>query len=326
MKIAQRHALLVTTLCLVCGLTGAAFAQADYPTKPIRLIVPFASGGVADLAARLIADRMGKRLGQAMPVDNRAGAGGNIGTQAVATAEPDGYTLVLGHDGPFTINPHIYARLGFDPQKDFAPIGKIADVPVLIVSNPQIEARNLEALLALSKASAKGMSYGSAGTGTPQHLLFELISQRTGAKFVHVPYKGGAPALNDVLGGHIPLAGVALASAVEHIKARRLRAYAISGAQRSRFLPDVPTLGEAGVDIVLTSWNALLAPLRTPRAIVDKLNANLNAVLADAEVRNQLEGMGAMPAPGTPEGLATLIAHDFARNAEVVKAAKITVE
>ncbi len=322
----QRRPFIAAMLSVVAGAPGLAFGQSDYPRKPIRLIVPFATSGVADLAARLAADQLTKRLGQTVVVENRPGAGGNIGTQFVAAAEPDGYTLVLGHDGPFTINPHIYARQGFDPVKDFVPVGKIGDVPVLIVANPKVAAKNLDELMALTKTSASGLSYGSAGTGSTQHLLFELINQRAGTRFVHVPYKGGAPALVDVLGGHIPLAGVALASALDHVKAGRLRPIAISSAQRSRFLPDVPTLAESGLNVVITSWDGLLAPARTPRAIVDKINSQLNAALADPEVRNQLDVLGLIATPGTPESFGEQITRDLARNADVVKLAKITLE
>lgn len=255
-----------------------------------------------------------------------APARGNIGTQYVAAAEADGYTLLLGHDGPLAINPHIYPRQGFDPVKDFAPIGKIGDVPVLIVANPQVQANDLRSLIALSNASGKGLTYGSAGTGSPQHLLFELINQRSGSKFMHVPYKGGAPALVDVLGGHIPLAGVALASALDHVKAGRLKPIAISSAQRSKFLPEVPTLTESGTNIVLTSWNGLLAPARTPRPILEKLNVQLNAILADPDVRAQLDALGLVAAGGTPENFSAQISRDLARYAEVVKVAKISIE
>lgn len=322
----QRRSFSLAMLAALAVPHRLAIAQTDFPKKPIRLIVPFATSGVADASARLVADHMGKRMGQPVVVDNRPGAAGNIGTQYVAAAEADGYTLALAHDGPLTINPHIYARQGFDPLKDFAPIGKIGEVPVLIVAHPQVPARDLAALIALSKSTDKGLTYGSAGTGSPQHLLFELINQRTGSRLVHAPYKGGAPALMDVLGGHIPLAGVALASSVDHIKAGRLRALAISSAQRSRILPDVPTLTEAGTDLVMTSWNGLLAPARTPSAVVEKLNANLNAVLADPDIRNRLEAMGLLAAPTTPENFATQISRDFTRNAEVVKAARISAE
>ena len=326
-KPARRQMLAAALLSTLACAAGPAIGQTDYPRKPIRLIVPFAPAGVADLSARLAADQLSKRLGQTVVVENRAGAAGNIGTQSVAAAEPDGYTLVLGHDGPFTINPHIYARQGFDPLKDFVPIGKIGDVPILIVAHPSVQAKDLNSLVALTKSSASGLSYGSAGAGSTQHLMFELIGQRTGAKLNHVPYKGGAPALADVLGGHIPLAGVALASALDHVKAGRLKALAISSAQRSRLLPDVPTLPESGLQLVITSWDGLLAPARTPRAVVDRINSQLNAVLAEPEVRTQLEVLGMIAAPaGTPEAFGDLIARDLARNADVVKAAKITAD
>ncbi|QRF63302.1 tripartite tricarboxylate transporter substrate binding protein [Variovorax paradoxus] len=318
----RRVLLKLMSLALTSGWRVAS-AQQWSPDRPIRIIVPFANAGVADLVARVVAEELGKRMKQAVVVENKPGAGGNIGTQQVATAKPDGYTLVLGHDGPLTINPHIYARLGFDPLKDFEPIGKIGDVPVLIVANVDLQANSIAELIAMSKQRKGGLAYGSAGTGSPQHLLFELINQRTGSKFVHVPYKGGAPALSDLLGGHISINGMALAAALESVKAGRIKALAVSGAQRSRLLPKVPTLVESGLDVTVTSWEGLLAPARTPASVVQTLNTHLNAILAEPEVVRQLDVLGLTVSTGSPQNLTTQISRDLDRYASVVKAAGI---
>lgn len=326
-SIGRRTCVLAFAAAALTVTQGTAFAQADYPNRPIKFIVPFAAAGAADLVARLVAEQLGRRLGQTVVVENRTGASGNIGTQAVAAADPDGYTLLLGFDGTLVINPHISSKTPFDSVKDFAPVGKIGDVPIIVVTNPKVPAKTMGELIALSKSTPGGLPYGTAGTGSTQHLMFELVNQRTGSKFVHVPYKGAVPAMADVLGGHIPVAGAALAGSGDHIKAGRLRAIAISGAQRSKFLPEVPTLAESeSKDLVITAWHGVLVPAKTPRAIVDKLNLHLNAALADPEVRARLDAIGSVPSPGTPEMFGDQIKRDLVRLAEVVKRAKIAVE
>jgi len=315
---------------LVCGWIGfcaPALSQPGYPAKPVRLICPFAAGGAADLVARLVAGQLSARLGQQVVVENRTGANGNIGTQQVALAEPDGHTLLLGFDGTLVINPYIFSRLPFDPVKDFAPIGKIGDVPLLVVANPQVPARTLAELIALSKTREGGLPYGTAGTGSTQHIMFELLNQRTGAKFVHVPYKGAAPAMVDALGGHLPLVGAALAGSLDYIKAGKLRALSISTAQRSKFLPEVPTLVESGMgDLVITAWHGILAPAKTPKAVIDRLSAELNAALSEPAVIERLDAIGSIAAPGSPAQLAEQIRRDLERYGPVVKAAGIKAE
>lgn len=323
----RRRAWMMAMAGVATGLQRPAFGQSGYPNKPLRLIIPFATAGAADLVGRLAADQLSRRLGQPVVVENRTGASGNIGTQMVATAEPDGYTLLLGFDGTLVINPHIFSKMPFDSVRDFSPVGKIGDVPLVVVANPQVPAKNMAELIALSKASASGLSYGTAGTGSTQHLMFELINQRTGSKFVHIPYKGAVPAMIDVLGGHIPLAGAALAGSIDHIKAGKLRPLAISGAQRSRFLPDVPTLIESGYnDMVITAWHGILVPAKTPRDIVEKISFHLNAALADPDVRARLDVIGSVAAPGSPESFGEQIKRDLARYTEVVRSAKISID
>ena len=327
----RRHwlkALLATSVGASLALgAGSVAAQAAYPNKPIRLVVPFATGGVTDTSGRLIAEHLSKRLGQQVIVDNKPGASGNIGTQMVASAEPDGYTLLLGFDGTMVINPHVFPKVGFDTLKDFAPVGKIGDAILILVSHPGVPAKNLKDVIALSKSQSGGLSYGTSGTGGTPHIAGELLKQRTGANLTHIPYKGGGQAMTDLLGGTIPLVYTAVAGAVSHVKAGKLHAVAVSSAQRAPSLPDVPTFIESGVtDFDINSWVGLLAPAKTPRAVVDKLNTELNAVLNDPVVRERLNTLGISASPGGPERFGRDMARDLSRYAEVVKAANIKAE
>ncbi|MDB5964388.1 MAG: Tripartite tricarboxylate transporter family receptor, partial [Polaromonas sp.] len=302
-------------------------SQAAYPNKPIRLVVPFVPGGVTDTSGRLIAEHLSRRLGQQVVVDNRPGASGNIGTQQVASAAPDGYTLVLAFDGTMVINPHVFEKTPFDTLKDFAAVGKIGDAVIILVANPSVQAKTLQDVIALSKTQPGGLSYGTSGTGGTPHIAGELLKLRTGANLVHVPYKGGGQALTDVIGGQIPLVYTAIASANGQIKAGKVRAIAVSSAQRSSSLPDVPTFIESGVpDFVINSWVGLLAPAKTSKAIIEKLNTELNAVLNDPEVREKLNVMGIAATPGAPEKFTEEMKRDLARYGPVVKAAGIKVE
>ncbi len=325
-KIFRRHWLQAALLGASLTLMGAAIAQ-SYPSKPIRLVVPFTPGGVTDTSGRLIAEQLSKRLGQQVVVDNKPGASGNIGTQQVAAAEGDGYTLLLGFDGTLVINPHVFPKTGFDTLKDFAPIGKIGDAVLILVANPSFPAKNLKDLIALSKTQAGGLSYGTSGTGGTPHIAGELLRQRTGANLVHVPYKGGGQALTDVLGGNIPLVYTAIASAIPHVKSGKLLPIAVSSSKRATSMPDVATFIENGVtDFEASSWVALLAPAKTPRAIVTRLNTELNAILNDPEVKEKLNGMGITAAPGTPESFGAELNRDLAKYGPVVKAAGIKAE
>jgi len=325
-KIFRRQWLQAAFLGASLTLMGSAIAQ-SYPSKPIRLVVPFTPGGVTDTSGRLIAEQLSKRLGQQVIVDNKPGASGNIGTQQVAAAEGDGYTLLLGFDGTLVINPHVFPKTGFDTLKDFAPIGKIGDAVLILVANPSFPAKNLKDLIALSKTQAGGLSYGTSGTGGTPHIAGELLRQRTGANLVHVPYKGGGQALTDVLGGNIPLVYTAIAGAIPHVKSGKLLPIAVSSSKRASSLPDVATFIENGVsDFEASSWVALLAPAKTPRAIVTRLNTELNAVLNDPEVRERLNGMGITAAPGTLESFGAELSRDLSKYGPVVKAAGIKAE
>lgn len=312
--------------CALAGVAGFAAAQ-DYPTKPIRLIVPFAPGGLADTSARAVAEKLGARLGQSVVVENRAGASGNIGMQAVAQAAPDGYTLVLGFDGTVVINPHIFSKPGFDTLADFAPVTKLGDATLLLVAHPSVPAKNIRELIDLEKSKPGSLSYGTSGTGGTPHMVGELLNQRMGTKFVHVPYKGGGQAVIDVVGGQIPLVFTAVASAQQHVKSGKLVGIGVTSAKRSSSLPDVPTFAESGLtDFVVDSWVGILAPAKTPRPIIDRLQRELAEVLKDPEVRNRYATLGIEPVGNTPEQFAAQIRADLARWEKVVKTAGIKIE
>ncbi|HVE51131.1 MAG TPA: tripartite tricarboxylate transporter substrate binding protein [Casimicrobiaceae bacterium] len=319
------HRLAATAFAVT--FASIATAQTNYPDKPIRLVVPFAPGGVTDTSGRLIADGLSKRLGQQVIVDNKPGASGNIGTQMVASAAPDGYTLVLAFDGTMVINPHVFASVPFDTLRDFAPVGKIGDATLILVAYPGFPAKTLKEVIDIAKKDPKGVSYGTSGVGGTPHIAGELLAQRTGAKLVHVPYKGGGQAMSDALGGNIPLVYTAVAGAVSHVKSGKLAAIAVSSRQRASSLPDVPTFIEAGLpDFEASSWVGILAPAKTPRAIVERLNRELNALLASPEIIERLEQLGIAATPGTPEQYGEQMKRDLARYGTVVKAAGIRAE
>ena len=324
-----RRALLAAASALALGGLAApsAFAQSGYPNKPIRLVIPFAPGGVTDVAGRTVAEFMSKRLGQQVVADNRPGASGNIGSQQVAAAEPDGYTLLVVLDGTFVINPHLYEKVGFDPVRDFAPVGKIGDSTIILVANPGVKARTLPEVIALSKSQPGGLSFGTSGNGSITHIAGELLKQRTGANLVHVPYKGGGPAVADVLGGHIPLAFASAASVHQHIESGKLIPIGVPSGKRSALYPDIKTFAEGGVPgFALNSWVAIVAPAKTPKPIVDRLNAELNAALNDPAVREKLAVSGISAAPGTAESLGNVIRTELTTYGSVVKAAGIKLE
>ncbi len=318
--------LLAAALPLALAM-GPAAAQQDYPNKPIRLIVPFTPGGVTDTGARVVADKLGARLGQSVVVDNRPGASGNIGTQMVATAAPDGYTLLLGFDGTLVINPHVYAKVPFDTIKDFVPVSKIGDAVLIIVVHPSVPAKTLSELVAYSKTNPGGVSYGSAGTGSTPHLAGELLKARTGANFVHVPYKGGGQSMTDLVGGSLPMLYTAVAGAYPFVQKGQIRPIAVSSAQRLASLPEVPTVAESGVPgFESSSWIGILAPAKTPQPIVERLQRELHAVVQSPEVRERLASLGISALGNTPAEFGQQIRADFAKYDQIVKAAKVRVD
>ena len=302
-------------------------AQTNYPNRPIRLIIPFTPGGVTDTSGRYIAEQLSLKLGQQVIADNRPGASGNIGAQMVASAEPDGYTLLLGYAGTLSINPSLFDKIPFDSVKDFAPIGKIGDAILIVVANNDFQGKTLADVIAISKKDPNGLSYGTSGAGGTPHIAGELLKQKTGANLVHVPYKGGGQALIDLLGGNIPLVYTAVAGATQYVKSGRIKAIAVSSAKRSPSLPDVPTFTESGIkDFEIDDWVGLLAPAKTPKPILTKLNQALNEILNSPEGKTRLLAMGITPTPGSPEKFGEQIKGDLIRFAPIVKGVQIKSE
>jgi tripartite-type tricarboxylate transporter receptor subunit TctC len=309
-------------------VNGQALAQATdaYPTKTIKLVVPFAPGGVTDTSGRILAEGLSKRLGQQVIVENKPGASGNIGAQLVASAAPDGYTLFLALDGTLVINPHAYSKIGFDTLKDFAPVAKIGNSVIILAANPAVKAKNLKELVALANATPGGMSYGTSGNASIVHLAGELLKQQSNSNFVHVAYKGGGPAVADALAGHIPLTFSSAASINQHMKAGKLVALGVPSATRSPAYPDIPTFKESGIPgIELNSWVGIMAPAKTPAAIVTKLNKEINAVLQDPAVKAKLLGSGIEAANATSAQFGDEIKRDLAMYKPVVEKAGIKV-
>ena len=314
----------IALTCLLAAIVTSAGAQ-DWPAKPLRIIVPFSPGGVADNSARVVAEPLGQRLGQQVVVENRPGASGNIGTQQVAQAEPDGYTLLLGFDGTMVINPHVFSKIPFDTLRDFAPVTKLGDATLLLVAHPSAGVKNLGELIA--QAKSKPFSYGTSGTGGTPHLAGELLKQRTGAKLEHVPYKGGGQAITDVVGGQIPLVFTAIATAQQYVRGNRLVALAVPSAKRSSALPEVPTFQESGLQgFDVSSWVGIFAPAKTPRPVIERLHKELATVLQSAFVKERYAVLGIEPVGNTPAEFTEQVRADLARWAGVVKAANVRVE
>ena len=298
----------------------------DYPRRAVTLVVPYAAGGGNDAMARIVADHMSKTLGQQIVIENRGGAGGTIATRAVAKAAPDGYTLVLGGTGTLAINPTLYANVGYDPRKDFAPVGLIATSALVLLVHPSVEAKSVKELIALARKEPGKLNYASAGPGSGIHLAAELFASMAGVKLAHVPYKGSGPALNDLLGGHVQIYFSSLPPAVGISAEGRVRALAVTGPARSHVLPDLPTVAEAalpGYEAVL--HYGIAAPAGTPRPIVEKLNAALRAALASEETKAVLVATGADPLPSTPEEYAADIDREETRWSRIVREVGVKV-
>jgi tripartite-type tricarboxylate transporter receptor subunit TctC len=308
---------------LVFSLPAAA---QPYPSQPIRLIAPFPPGGSVDIMARLIAEPLGAQLGAKVVIENRSGASGNIGMEAAARAKPDGYTVVL-NTIPLATNQALFEKLTWDPIKDFAPIGMVATAGHVLVVPPKVQASNLDELLRLARSSPGKLSYASAGVGTTFHLVGEMFKDSTRTFILHVPYRGGGPALADTLGGQVDMSFPTISAAAPHIKAGRLRALAVTDTRRSALLPDVPTLQEAGVkDFQFTQWLALLAPAGTPREVVARLNGALRSILTSKEVRDKFAAQGFDAFVSSPEEAGKFIASEVQRFGKLIKTRKITAE
>ncbi|MGH8764569.1 MAG: Bug family tripartite tricarboxylate transporter substrate binding protein [Burkholderiales bacterium] len=313
-------------LAIALFLPAIVFAQ-TYPSKPVRLIVPFSPGGATDVIGRLTALRLSEALGQTVNVDNRPGANGNIGTEMAVKAAPDGYTLVMSYDGTLAINPSVYKKMPFDPQKDLVPIGSVGQLPLLMVVNSASPVKNVAEFVAWAKASPGKINYSGAGYGSSGHLAAELLRQRTGIDIVHVNYKGGGQAVTDLLGGQIQMLMTGLTTVEGHVKSSKLRPLAFTSSKRMAGAPDVPTFTEAGYPgLVSYSWYGILGPVGTPPEVVRKVNAEINKLLQLPEVKDRLGSLGVEPLGGTPEQFAQLIRDDTAKWAKVVAQAGIAIE
>jgi len=300
---------------------GLAAAQQNYPTKPIRFIVTFPPGGSSDLIARALVPILADRLGQQVLVENRPGAGGNIGMEFVARAAPDGYTMGLGAAGALAANVSLYPKMPYDPVKDFSPVSNVAFVPFFLIANPSLPANNLQELVALASAKPGELMLGYGGNGTAMHLSGELFKLMAKVQLVNVPYKGSGPAAVDTMGGQLPLAMVDVASAITQIKAGRLKALAVTTSKRISAAPDVPTFAESGLPgYEAVGWFGVVMPAGTPPDIIGRMNAELVAALKRQEIRERVVAAGAEPAPSTPEEFGALIRSEIGKWAEVVKA------
>ena len=327
----QRRTLLTTTLSAllgVAGLSAPAFAQDSWPSKTIRFVVPYPPGGPTDLMARLLQGELTKRLGVAVVVDNKGGAGGNLGSAEVAKQAPaDGHTLLLAASGPMAVNPTLYRSMPFNPLTDLAPVMQISSFPLVLEVNPNLGVKSVKELIAMAKQSKSTLSFASAGNGTPQHLAGELFNTQMGVDITHIPYKGAGPALNDVIGGQVGVMFDILGSSLPHIQSGKLVPLAVTSAKRTPQLPNVPTMAEAGVTgYEFGAWHGVAVRAGTPPAIIDKLNATLNAIFKEPDFRAKWEAIGTPVVAGSAVAFGELIRRDTVRLGKVVKDSGATVD
>ncbi len=314
-------------LALLALSAVATLASAQsFPAKPVKLVVPYAPGGSADIAARLVAEDWGKALGQAMVVENKAGAGGNIGVDSVAKAAPDGYTIGL-HTVSLAINPALFGKMPYDTLKDLAPIGMVASSQHVLVVNNAVPAKNVKELVALAKAKPGQLNYGSAGSGSTFHMAAELFKSVAGLFIVHVPYRGGGPALIDTIGGQVNMSFPVLSAAQQHVAAGKLRALGVTGAKRSPLMPEVPTIAEAGLPgYQFETWFMVFAPAGTPQEVIAKLNTTLNQTLAAPAVRERMTREAFDPLPGTPTQARARLEKELPQWAALIKSRGIKLD
>ncbi len=308
------------------ALTVSAVTEAadSYPSKPLRMVITFPAGGPSDVVVRLVTQRMTEEWGHPVIIDNRGGAGGIVGTEVVAHAPPDGYTFLVGTAGGMTINPALHAKLSYDPFRDFAPVGMLVMNPQILIAHPSMPAKTVRELVQYAKERPGQLNFGSAGSGTATHLGLELLKLSTGMQAVHVPYKGGAPALTDLVGGQIQLLWLSIPSVLPHVKSGRLRALAVSTLKRSASALEVPTVAESGYPgFEYANWNALFVPAATPQARIAKINARVVKALNEPEIAQKLVAQGADPAPGTPAELGRYMHTDHERWKKVISSAGI---
>lgn len=316
----HRRAVLQGAAALACGGLMAAASAQGFPTRPITIIVPFSAGGTTDILARIVGQGLTTELGQSVIVDNKPGAGGNIGASLAAKAQPDGYTLFMGTVGTHAINQALYKKMPFDPVKDFAPLSRVATVPNLLVAHPSQPFKTVKELIAYAKAHPGDVTYGSPGSGASPHVSGALFQSMTGAQLTHVPYKGSAPAMSDLLGGQIAVMFDNMPSAIQHVRSGKLRPIAVTTAKRSPELPDVPTIAESGVPgYEATSWFGMFAPAATPKPVLDKLHAALMKVLAQPDVKKKIAEQGGDVVAETPAQFAAFIHSESVKWGKVVK-------
>ena len=316
---------IVLALLALCAFSSTAVAQSSWPTQPLHLIVPFPPGGVTDVMARTVAQRLSEELGQSVVVDNRAGASGIVGAEAGAKAAPDGYTLTMGNISTLAINAATFAKLPYDPQKSFAPVTMVAIQPLLVAVHPSVPAKTMKELVALAKAKPGELAYGTAGSSI--HLAVEQFGAVAGIKMNHIPYKGSAPAINDLVGGQIQVLFDPFSTLYPQVAANKVRALAVTTVKRSSVAPDLPTLAEAGYPgFDVSSWQGIVVPTGTPQPIVDKLHATLVKILAEPGVKAQFAKQGAESAPSSPQDFGSYIAAEITRWKKVAQDAGITPE
>ncbi|HEX2543774.1 MAG TPA: tripartite tricarboxylate transporter substrate binding protein [Ramlibacter sp.] len=323
MPITRRAAVVVA---LTAAAWPAAHAQERYPSRPVTVIVPQAAGGANDAIARIVAQKLSEQMGQQFIVENRPGAGGNVGTAYASKAKPDGYTLMLTADSAYVINPSLYKSVGFDPLKDFEPVSPVATAGYVLVAHPSFAAKNVSELVALAKQQPGKISIASAGNGTLNHLIGEMLGKATGIQLVHIPYKGAAAAVTDVVGGQVPVSVQSLPSSISHIRSGRLKVLGVVNEKRVAALPEAPTIGETIKGFGATPWYGVFAPAGTPRAIVTQLNAEIAKALEAKDVQEKLAGVGCEPYRSSPEQFGVLVRDELPRWARIVKESGATVD
>ena len=315
-------------ILLVGFFTVFAHAQTpSFPDRPVTLVVPFPPGGGTDAGARLIAQKLSTRWGQSVIIDNKAGAAGMVGSELVSRAKPDGYTLLIGNIGTFSINPSLYKKMPYDPDKAFAPISMIAELPFFMLVTPSMKANNVKEFIAFAKANPGAVTYASSGSGSGPHLAGEMFEKATGLDMMHVPYKGGGPAAADVMAGHVNMYFSTVLESIGSVKAGKLKALATSSLTRSPAMPELPTISESGIPgFDAASWIGIVAPAGTPPALVDKISADIRAVVLEQDTKQTLIQQGATPMPLTPAAFKARIESDRQRNAKVIKDGNVQVD
>ena len=324
MKSISRRAML--TVCGAAILSSAARAE-NYPVRPVKIVVPYPPGGSNDIIARILAQKLGEKEGQSFFVENRAGASGNIGAEVVATSAADGYTLLVTAPPPLTTNVALYKSLPFDPATAFAPVALLATVPIVLMVHPSLPVKNVQELIALAKAKPGTLNFGSSGIGSTNHLAGELLKSMTGIDIVHVPYKGAAPAMNDLIAGHIPMMFDNMPAVLPQVKAGAVRAIAVAGARRAAALPDVPTVAESGVPgFEAFSWFGSVAAAKTPAPVLEKLESDIAAILATPDMKTRLADLGAEPGSVTGAAFGQFLAADRAKWTKIIQISGATME